>query len=63
MADVVALRLQLFFEMFGERVKLKGRKRRRDDEVVSEGCRPRDIDEDDVLRLAIREDIDRAVGQ
>ena len=62
-AQVVAFRLQFALEVFGERVKLEWRLRRRDDKVVSEGRVLGDIDERDIERLVFRQDVDRALGQ
>lgn len=61
--QVDALRAQVALQVLRERVKLQWRLRRRNDKVVSEGRVLRDVDQGDVKRLPVREDIDGPLRQ
>ena len=62
-AEVMPLRLEITFEVFGERVKLEWRLRGRNDKVVSEGRVLGDIDERDVEAFVFGQHINRALRE
>jgi hypothetical protein len=62
-AEAVALGFEVLLEVFGECAKLERRLRRSDDEVVSEGSGTRDVEEREVQRLVVGEDVDGPMGQ
>lgn len=62
-AQIVSLRLERLFELFGKRLELQWRLRRGNDKVVSEGHAARDVEQRDIQGLAVGEYIDGLVGQ
>ena len=57
------LGLQVGLQVLRQRVELEWRLRRRNDKVVSEGRVLRDVDQGDIKRLPVREDIDGPLRQ
>lgn len=62
-AQIMPLRLEVLFEVLGQRAKLGWGLRRGDYEVVGETRHARNVDQRDVERLAVGQDIDGPLGQ
>ena len=62
-AEVVALLPEFLFQVLVKRAKLQRRLRRRDHEIVGEGSVARDVEQRDIQRLVVCQDIDCTLRQ